>query len=220
MFSLLKVGWIDMNNNENLRKIFNGESIDGRTLSALKRKGLVNKDGVISMFGMHEIDEYKHVPQIPLADIQSCVGKTIVIEENIGSPCECCGCSCINYYTETYFLSAEKLAIEYNKYAESVNEKLHEWWSSTLDFDVERGFNKNISKQLIHCVKKEQNFIDEYSYTGHILLAAMEGLICGSEKGEFRSSYKYSITDTESEIEEYIFSGGEKIFTLEVDVNR
>lgn len=205
---------------EKVQKICQGESLDGRTIGALKRKGYLEKDGSLSMRGMHLIGLYKHLPQIPLADIEKCVGKTIVINENIYSGgCECCGSS----YTETYILSAEKLAKEYNEYVTYQNKRLYDMWGETTDYEYDRGIAmKGIKNILINAAKRDDYYAPCFDrrYVQGILNAAMEKMISGEDKGYTSSSYKYSITDTQGEVEDLLIETGEKIFTMEVEINR
>jgi len=209
-----------MNINENLNKISQNETLDGRTVAALKRKGYVQSDGSLTMHGLHQIGEYKHVPQVPYADIEKCVGKIIQINEVIIVGCECCG----SQYTETYLVSAEKLAKEYNQYVDWMNKKLHDMWGETFDYDVESGFStKNIGRVFISSLKRE-HYSDkpdfDRRYIQDILNGAMEQMVNGKTQGYKSSSYKYSITDTIGEIEDLLMDEGEKIFTLEVEIYR
>jgi len=203
---------------EKIQKIYQGETLDGRTVGSLKRKGYLEKDGSLSMRGMHLIGVYKHVPQIPLADIEMCVGKIIVINENICSGCNCCG-SC---YTETYMLSAEKLAKEYNEYVVYQNKRLYAMWGETTDYEYDRGFAmKGIKNILINAVKRDDYGAPRFDryYAQGILNSTMEKLVSGEDKGYTSSSYKYSITDTQCEVEDLLVETGEKIFTMEVEIN-
>ena len=209
-----------MNVKEKLTKIFQNETLDGRTVAAIKRRGFVQSDGSLTMRGLHEIGEYKHVPQIPYVDIEKCIGKIIQINENITVGCECCG----SQYTETFNISAEKLAKEYNQYVEWMNKKLHELWGETLDYDYDRGLtNKSIKSILINALKRE-HYSDkpdfDRRYIQHILNSAMEQMNNGNTKGYTSSSYKYSITDTTGEIKDLTCDDGEIIFTHEVEINR
>lgn len=204
---------------EKVQKIYQGESLDGRTIGALKRKGYLEKDGSLSMRGMHLIGVYKHVPQIPLADIEKCVGKTIVINENVYSGCECCGSS----YTETYMISAEKLAKEYNEYVKYQNKRLYNMWGETTDYEYDRGVAmKGIKNILINAVKRDAYSVPCFDrrYVQGIIFTSMEKLVSGENKGYTSSSYKYSITDTQSEVEDLLAETGEKILTMEVEINR
>lgn len=204
---------------EKIQTIYQGKTLDGRTMGSLKRKGYLEKDGSLTLRGMHLIGVYKHVPQIPLADIEKYVGKVIVINENIYSGCECCG----SHYTETYMISAEKLAKEYNEYVTYQNKRLYDMWGETTDYEYGRGFAmKGIKGILINAVKRDDYGAPCFDrrYVQGILNSAMEQLVSGKDKGYASSSYKYSISDTQSEVADLLIVTGEKIFTMEVEINR
>jgi hypothetical protein len=207
---------------DNIKQIYDGSILDGRTIGSLKRKGLINNDGSISLRGLHTIDKYRNCPEIPIADIAKYAGKIITINENISSGCDNCG----NTYTETYNLSAEKMAKEYNIYAEFINKKLACNWSPTYDIEYENGMGlKGIKNILINAVKREgSHFINgryfDRRYVQNILISAMEQSLKGGSMGYTGTSYKYSITDTVSEISDLILENGENMFTLEVSISR
>lgn len=203
-----------------LKSIHEGGQIDGRTLRSLKRRGYVDSCGLLTAWGFRTLGVYRHIPKMTIVDPTSYSGQRATIIEDIFTECSCCGGRGENSWTETYTVSVEKLAEQYNDYVTLVNDYLAEHcWDHQLDEMVERGWApQGIQKQMLKLAQDKIWFTD-FRYTWHILKDLMLGIIEGKQTTYKSTSYKYSITDTTDEIKNLIDNGPAQ-YMMNVEVNR
>ena len=203
----------------NLKSIHEGDQIDGRTLRSLKRNGYVDKSGLLTAWGFRTLGVYKHIPQLPIVDPATYQGQNAAIVEEIFTECSCCG-GHNNSYTETYTVSVEKLAEQYNDYANLVNDYVKEHcWDHTLDEGVETGFApKGVERQMLR-LAEDKIWFSDFHYTWHILKGLMAAIVKGETKSYSSTSFKYSIADTDDEIKNLVCEGPAQ-YTMNVEVNR
>lgn len=204
---------------DNLRLIHDGQQIDGRTLRSLKRNGYVDASGLLTAWGFRELGVYRHIPQLPIVEPTTYRDQHALIVEDMHRECDCCNSSSLEF-SESYTISVEKLAEQYNQYATLVNDYVKEHcWDHQLDEMVTRGWaHQGVEKQMLQLAEGKIWFSD-FHYTWHILKELMIGIVEGKTKAYHSTSYKYSITDTVDEIKDLISDGPTK-YLMNVEVNR
>jgi hypothetical protein len=202
-----------------LQTIHGGGQIDGRTLRSLKRNGYVDSSGLLTAWGFRTLGVYKHIPQLPIVDPTTFRDQRAAITETVYTECRCCDHSYVGA-SDTFVISVEKLADQYNDYAILVNDYVKEHcWDHNLDEMFARGWApKGVDKQMLR-LAEEKIWFSDFSYTWHILKRLMLDIIEGKKKSYTSTSYKYSITDTADEIRDLIDEGSANYF-MEVEVNR
>lgn len=205
-----------------LQTIHEGGHIDGRTLRSLKRNGYVDDSGLLTAWGFRTLGTYRHIPQLPVVDPTTYHDQRAAITETVYTECHCCE-RCDHSYagsSDVYVISVEKLAEQYNDYANLVNEYVKEHcWDHNLDEMFARGWApKGVDKQMLR-LAEEKIWFSDYAYTWHILKRLMLDIIKGDTKSYASTSYKYSITDTVDEIRDLVDDGPAKFF-MDVEVNR
>jgi hypothetical protein len=204
----------------NLQLIHNGQQIDGRALRSLKRNGYVDSSGLLTAWGFRELGVYRHVPQLPVVDPASYHDQHAMITETMYRTCDCCGDGTTIDYSESYTISVEKLAEQYNQYATLVNDYVKEHcWDHQLDEMVDHGWaHGNVQKRMLQLAEGKIWFSD-FNYTWHILKGLMQGILDGRTSIDISTSFKYSITDTVNEIKDLVSNGPAK-YLMNVEVNR
>ncbi len=190
--------------------------IDGRTLRSLSIAGYID-DKQISLSGEHAIGRFRHCPKMDVPTdekLASYVGQVVALEEyyisDDGMPHHRWPTSSP---VATYHLSIFEIMRVYQAFAQKVNEWIQSSWTKGDDYRVE-AFPQTKAAVRLNLVRKAQSIVkfedDGFGYyTGGIMIELCEAIMqdLPDNTSITTSSHKYSIEDTEDEVEAFLVPG-------------
>lgn len=204
---------------EKLEDFLAGKINDGRSIAALRRKGVLNAENGLTEHGARLLGVFLNCPEFKITNPATYAGKAVLISETHNYDYDTDCDEYLSSYTNIYLISAEKLMQEYAVFAVLANEYIKKQWS----YEHDRAHNwaaKNYTAWLKSQAKTKSEFraVERY-YIWHILECGMTAIVDGVFDTQTNTSNKYSISDTEDEIQDMLVEEGEIICRIDVEVS-
>jgi hypothetical protein len=203
---------------EKLEDFLAGKINDGRSIAALRRKGVLNAENGLTEHGARLLGVFLNCPEFKITNPATYAGKAVLISETHNYDYDTDCDEYLSSYTNIYLISAEKLMQEYAVFAVLANEYIKKQWSYEHDQARNWAAKTYASWLKEHAKTKPEFRPNDRSYIWHILECGMTAIVDGIPKTQTSTSNKYSISDTENEIQDMLVTEGEIICRIDVEV--